>query len=80
MLDRAAVVKASAVVDESMFLREAHRLLFRAMRQLAERNAPIDPHTLRDELTRAGDFDRVGGMEYILERLNQDSDAAKSTT
>jgi replicative DNA helicase len=48
-----------------MLYREGHRILFRAMLALTERAEAIDPVTLRDELTRRGDLDRAGGLEYI---------------
>ncbi len=65
MLDQDAALKAAEVLDDTMFYREAHRLLFRSMLSLTERGDVIDPVTLRDELSRRGDLDRAGGMEYI---------------
>src|SRR5467141_1492506 len=65
LLDQDAALKAAEVLDDSMFYREGHRLLFRAMTGLTERGDVIDPVTLRDELGRRGDLDRAGGMEYI---------------
>src|SRR5256885_8777280 len=35
------------------------------MISLTERGDVIDPVTIRDELSRRGDLDRAGGMEYI---------------
>src|SRR5712664_2428479 len=65
MLDQDAALKAAEVLDDTMFYREGHRLLFRSMLSLTERGDVIDPVTLRDELSRRGDLDRAGGMEYI---------------
>src|SRR5437879_6857403 len=65
VLDHDAALKAAEVLDDTMFYREAHRLLFRSMLSLTERGDVIDPVTLRDELSRRGDLDRAGGMEYI---------------
>ena len=53
-----------------MFYNEAHRILFRAMAGLTEKGDVIDPVTLREELVRRGDLDRVGGMEYIAALLD----------
>src|SRR5438094_7671730 len=64
-LDQDAALKAAEVLDDTMFYRESHRLLFRAMIALTERGDVIDPVTLRDELMRRGDLDRAGGMEYL---------------
>src|SRR6266567_6664668 len=65
LLDQDAALKAAELLDDTMFYKEGHRALFRAMTGLAERGDVIDPVTLRDELVRRGDLDRAGGMEYI---------------
>src|SRR5436190_2914000 len=65
LLDQDAALKAAEFLDDTMFYREGHRLLFRAMIALTERGDVIDPVTLRDELARRGDLDRAGGMEYV---------------
>ncbi|HEU5467205.1 MAG TPA: replicative DNA helicase [Gemmatimonadales bacterium] len=65
MLSQDAALSAVEVLDDTMFYREAHRVLFRAMSSLTEKREVIDPVTLGDELTRRGDLDRIGGMEYV---------------
>ncbi len=65
LLDQDAALKAAEILDDTMFYREGHRLLFRAMTALTERGDVIDPVTLRDELDKRGDLDRAGGMEYL---------------
>src|SRR6266478_8967825 len=60
-----AALKAAEILDDSMFYKEAHRMLYRAMTSLTERQDVIDPVTLREELARRGDLDRAGGLEYI---------------
>jgi replicative DNA helicase len=65
LLDQDAALKAAEILDDTMFYKESHRLLFRSMLSLTERADVIDPVTLRDELSRRADLDRAGGMEYI---------------
>lgn len=65
LLDQDAALKAAEYLDDTMFYKEAHRILFRAMASLTEKSEVIDPVTLREELVRRGDLDRIGGMEYI---------------
>ena len=65
LLDRDALVKALEYIDETMFYREGHRLIFRSMRLLEQQGNVIDPLTLSDELGRHGDLARAGGKEYI---------------
>src|SRR2546428_709289 len=59
LLDQDAALKAAELLDDTMFYREGHRLLFRSMIALTERGDVIDPVTLRDELVRRGDLDRL---------------------
>jgi replicative DNA helicase len=65
LLDQDAALKAAELLDDTMFYREPHRILFRAMIALTERGDVIDPVTLRDELAKRGDLERAGGLEYL---------------
>ncbi len=70
ILDQTAALKAAEVLRDDMFYREAHRLLFRSMLAVVERRDVLDPITLKEEVLRRGDLDRVGGMEYIATLLD----------
>src|SRR3989454_639834 len=70
LLDQDAALKSAELLDDTMFYREGHRLLFRSMIALTERGDVIDPVTLRDELLRRGDLDRAGGMEDLRSLLD----------
>src|SRR5215207_11468056 len=59
LIDPDAVVKAVEIVDDSMFYREAHRRLFRALLRIWQRGDVIDEVTVIDELTKSGDFEAV---------------------
>src|SRR3989442_4590552 len=61
LLDQDAALKAAELLDDTMFYREGHRLLFRSMIALTERGDVIDPVTLRDELLRRGGFGLARG-------------------
>lgn len=69
-IDADAVAAAVEVVDDSMFFREAHRRLFRAMRRLYEQGEVIDSVTLAEQLKSAGDFEAVGGTPYLAQLLD----------
>jgi replicative DNA helicase len=56
---------AAQVINEKDFFRDAHRRIFDKMIALNERGAAIDFVTLKEELSRAGDLDEVGGPAYI---------------
>jgi len=69
-LDPDAIVRAIEVVDDSMFYREGHRRLFRAMVRLWEQGEVIDAVTLTEQLKATGDFDAVGGAPYLAQLLD----------
>jgi replicative DNA helicase len=56
---------AAQVITEQDFFRDAHRRIFEKMIALNERGAAIDFVTLKEELSRAGDLDEVGGPAYV---------------
>lgn len=67
-----AVLVHHQLVDDAMhvlhpddFYRDAHRRIFAAMVELAERKLPIDIVLLKEELGRRGDLDEVGGPAYL---------------
>jgi replicative DNA helicase len=53
-----------------MFYREAHRRLFRVMATLTDARIVLDHVTLREELTRRGELDDAGGVEYLAELVD----------
>jgi replicative DNA helicase len=65
LLDADAALKALELLDDTAFYLDRHRRLFRAMAVLLEKGKVIDPVLLRDELSRRGDLEAAGGMEYI---------------
>src|SRR5688500_20226749 len=64
LLDQDAALRAAELVDDSMFYREGHRRLFRAMVALVERRGVIDHITLRDGRRRRGERDDAAGRAY----------------
>src|SRR3954468_17497629 len=56
---------AAQVVEPADFYRDAHRRIYDKMISLNERNHAIDFITLKEELSRTGDIDEVGGPAYI---------------
>jgi replicative DNA helicase len=70
LLDQDAALRAAETVDDTMFYREGHRRLYRAMLALTERRVVIDHITLRDELLRRGELEAAGGLEYLAELVD----------
>ncbi len=56
---------AAQVIDGRDFYRDAHRRIFDRMVTLSERGDAIDFITLKEELSRGGELDDVGGPAYV---------------
>jgi replicative DNA helicase len=67
LMDQDAALRGAQLLTDEMLYREAHRRLFRAMVALTERRSVIDHITLRDELSRRGELEAIGGYDYIAE-------------
>jgi replicative DNA helicase len=65
LMDRNAIVRAAEFVDDTMFYREPHRRVFRAVIALNERGSVVDVLTLADELARRGELEACGGKEFL---------------
>jgi replicative DNA helicase len=70
LIDADALAKAIEIIDDSMFFPEKHRRLFRSMVRVWERGDALDPVVLGEELRNAGDFEMVGGMQYLVTLLD----------
>jgi replicative DNA helicase len=56
---------AAELIDSRDFFRDAHRRIFERMVALSERGDAIDFVTLKEELSRGGELEEVGGPAYI---------------
>lgn len=65
LLDKDAVVSAIEVLKEDSFYREDNKAIFAAILSLYSKNEPIDLITVKAELIETGNFERVGGLEYL---------------
>ncbi|HEX9165999.1 MAG TPA: replicative DNA helicase [Gemmatimonadales bacterium] len=70
LIDQDAALRAVELLRPEMFYREAHRRLFRVMSTLTDARIVLDHVTLRDELTRRGELDDAGGVEYLAELVD----------
>lgn len=70
LIEQEAIVKAMETLKEDDFYREAHRIVFRAMVELFDRNHAVDLITLTEKLKQAGALDDVGGVHYITTLAN----------
>ena len=65
MLDNQTWDSVADKVVETDFYRRDHRLIFRAIAQLAEKQDPFDVVTLSEVLEATGELQDVGGLAYL---------------
>ena len=63
LLDNSVAYKAREIKEKLFFL-EAHKVIFRAMKDLLDNNKPIDIVLLRDKLEKWGLLEKIG-LDYI---------------
>ena len=70
LIDPDAVTRVGAMLKVSDFYRESHKLIYRAILHLHERDEAADFITVSDELTRQGQLEEVGGASYLTYLIN----------
>ncbi len=65
LLDKNVVINALEVLKPEDFYREDNKAIFTAIRDLYSKSEPIDLITVKAELSETGNFERVGGLEYL---------------
>lgn len=70
LIDGGAVARVVEFVDDTMFYREAHRRIFRAMVRLFERGSVLDVVTLSEALKEGAELENAGGLEYLASLLD----------
>ena len=70
LIDGSAVARVVEFVDDTMFYREAHRRIFRAMVRLFERGSVLDVVTVSEALKEGAELENAGGLEYLASLLD----------
>lgn len=76
MLDNDSWLRVGDRVTEADFYREDHRLIFEAIRDLAEANKPYDVVTLAEWFKSRNQLENVGGLAYLGALANETPSAA----
>ena len=64
-LNRECIGEIVGILRAEYFYRQDHRLIYDAIASLYENNKPADLVLLRDELKRRGQFEQIGGVDYL---------------
>jgi len=76
MLDNQAWDKVADRIQDKDFYRSEHRILFRAIANLANNNKPFDVVTLTETLKHTNEFNEAGGEIYLFELARNTPTAA----
>ncbi len=70
LIDKNTMIKVVDVVTADDFYVTEHAIIFRAMLDLFERNAPLDVLSLQTYLDEKGQLERVGNTSYLAGLVN----------
>ena len=70
MLRKEAMAEVEAMITPDSFYVEKHKMIFRAMLDLANKNEPIDMLSLSTKLGEQKLLEAVGGNQYLAEIVN----------
>jgi replicative DNA helicase len=76
LIENEALLKAIEIIHPENFYRESHRLIFRSMIELFEKNEPTDLITLTEHLRKKNNLEEVGGASYLTTLCEQIPTAA----
>ena len=70
LLDNEAVVIAAEILHAEDYYRDAHRLIFTAIKELEQERRPVDMVTVTESLRQKDALDKCGGMGYLATLAN----------
>lgn len=71
LLENAALSSVIEILAPEDFYKSSHKKIFLAMRELYEKNEPIDLITLTEQMSRKEQLEEVGGASYLSSIVNQ---------
>ena len=76
MLDASCIDVARLIVQEKHFAASAHQALYRVLVDMWDASQrPIDMVLLRNELSRRGQLEQIGGVAYLVKLVENLADA-----
>ena len=70
MIEKEAIIKVTEMLNPEDFYRESHRLIFRAILALYNRNEAVDIITVTEQLRKDEKLDGAGGIAYVTSLAN----------
>ncbi len=70
LIEKTAIAQAAEVLNAEDFYRDSHKVIFNAIRDLYQKDVPVDMITLIDYLRSTENLEDAGGITYITEISN----------
>lgn len=67
LLEKEALIMVDGILSEKIFYKDAHVLIYRAIKSLSSEGNPVDMLTVTQELRKQGNLENAGGAYYITE-------------
>ena len=76
LIDKNAMFEAVEIINENVFYKESHKIIFEAANNLFKKNNPIDLLTVSSELKKMSKLDEIGGDFYLIQLTQKISSSA----
>jgi replicative DNA helicase len=76
MLEKNALTSVIDILPPDCFYKDAHRIIYGAIRRLFEKSQPIDLLTVTAELRQSGELETIGGPYYLTQLTRPVASAA----
>jgi replicative DNA helicase len=76
LIETGAYLRASNLINQDVFYKEAHRLIFAACSALFSKSEPIDLLTVTAQLRASNSLETAGGAYYLVELTNEVNSSA----
>jgi replicative DNA helicase len=78
ILDSNCVDIIVQIINETHFYRPAHQSIYQVLSEMKDNRAPIDLVTVKEELLKRKQLERVGGVEYLADLVSGVPNAASA--
>ena len=76
LIDKEAIIKVADMVSENDFYKNAHTIIFSAIKDLYARHEPIDIISLTNKLEEKNELQNIGGRAYLAHLANASATAS----
>ncbi|WP_291579777.1 replicative DNA helicase [Clostridium sp. UBA6640] len=67
LIDKVAIAAAAETLEGEDFYRDSHKIIFKSIKELYQKDIPVDMITLIEHLRSTEKLDEAGGISYITE-------------